>query len=512
MNAAALIPVLAMAALAVLLGPDAYAQAPPPPIITSPAHNDVIHSNTVTISGTSVQGYLIVILDSGNAPLGSTLVTSPAGDWSVDIPMSDGARIILAAAFPDLGDTSTYATSNPLVITVSGGSSTVDSNMPVITSPASGTIVTSSSVTLHGTALPNSIIRISDASRTTLATERADDGGNWQAEVSLPDGMHSPVAVSFDLRSGGFLRSVPITVYVTGGDPADPATPIVTYPASGATIPSNTFEALGTAEPGAGIAIIDLLGNLVGYAVADETGAWSAEVTDVDGAHYYSAIAGKDGSRSYHSDPFLVFVGAGEDRPGELPLPTITSPTPGALITGGNDVLISGTAAPNALVEVLDLYRVPLGVTYADGSGDWSVTIRLVDGLHTLVAIYYAADGATSGHSAFSIVHVDSGATALDRPVITSPPTESVHDSSRAATISGTAAPNSEIKIINYYDAEIGTAESDGAGAWSATIPLPKGLYLISAIASTDSATTSSNSEVVMLFVNDLAPSARVCR
>lgn len=511
MNAAALIPVLAMAAFAGLLGSDAYAQGPAAPVITHPTPDDaVIYSNSVTIAGTSEFGHRITIVDSSNAPLGGTLVTSAAGDWSVDIPMADGTRIIVALAFPNPADFSVSVPSDPLVITVSGGASVVDTHMPVITSPAPGTIVTGGAVTLQGTALPFSIIYISDASRVTLANTVADADGNWQAAISLPNGMHTPVAVSID-SSGAFLRSVPITVFVTDGVPPDPATPTVTYPASGTHILTNTFTATGTSEPGASIVIIDLFGKPVGFAVADGAGAWSAQVTDADGAHFYTAIASKAGSRSYHSDPFLVYVGLGEANPDELPLPTITSPAPGALITDGDDVLIYGTAAPSTLVEVVDLYRVPLGVTYADGSGQWSVTVRLEDGLHTLSAIYYTAGGAPSGHSVFSIVHVDSRVTALDRPVITSPASESVHDSDSAIAISGTAAPNSMIKILNF-DAEIATAASDGTGAWSATVQLPNGFYLISAVASTGGATGSSNSEIVMLFVNDPAPSARVCR
>lgn len=510
MNAAALIPVLAMAAFAVLLGSDAYAQGPAAPVITSPAPGEVIPSNTVTIAGTSEFGHLIVIVDSSNAPLGGTLVTSAAGDWSVDIPMADGTRIIVALTFPNPADFSVSVPSDPLVITVSGGASVVDTGMPVITSPAPGTIVTGGAVTLQGTALPHSGIGIYDASSTALANTVADADGNWQASISLPNGMHTPVAVSFD-SSGIFLRSVPIAVFVTGSVPPDPATPTVTYPASGTNIPSNTFTATGTSEPGASVVIIDLLGRPVGFAVADEAGAWSARVADTDGAHFYTAIASKAGSRSYHSDPFLVYVGLGEANRGELPLPTITSPATGALVTDGDDVLIYGTAAPNTLLEVVDLYRVPRGVTYVDGSGDWSVTVRLEDGLHTLSAIYYAAGGVPSGHSLFSIMHVDSSVTALDRPVITSPAAESVHDSNSAVTISGTAAPNSVIEIRNF-DAVIATTASDGAGAWSATTQLPNGFYLISAVASTDGATRSANSEVTPMFVNDPVPSARVCR
>ena len=506
----ALIPVLAMAAFAGLLGSDAYAQGPAAPVITSPAPGEVIYTNDVTISGTSSSGYRITIVDSSNAPLGGTLVTSADGGWSVDIPMADGTRIIVALAFPNPADFSVSVPSDPLVITVSGGSSVVDTNMPVITSPASGTIVTGGAVTLEGTALPNSGIGIFDASSTALANTVSDADGNWQATISLSNGMHTPVAVSFD-RSGVFLRSVPIAVFVTGGAPPDPATPTVTYPASGTNVPSNTFTATGTSEPGASIVIIDVLGKPVGFAVADEAGAWSARVADTDGAHFYSAIASKAGSRSYPSDPFLVYVGLGEANQGELQLPTITFPAPGALVTGGNDVLIYGTAAPSTLVEVVDLYRVPLGVTYADGSGQWSVTARLEDGLHTLSAIYYTAGGVPSGHSVFSIMHVDSSVTALDRPVITSPATESVHDSNSAVVLSGTAAPHSVIEIINF-DAVIATTASDRAGAWSVTVQLPNGFYLISAVASTDSAARSANSEITLLFVNDPALSARVCR
>jgi len=251
---------------------------------------------------------------------------------------------------------------------------------------------------------------------------------------------------------------------------------------------------------------------VVATTTADEAGTWSVQVTHPDGIHVFYAISKAGDSRPLHSTPFLVYLSQDEELgPGELPLPEITSPAYGALITDGSNVQISGTAVPGAAVTVFGLDIMQIGTDIADGSGDWSMTAQLADGLHTLTA-RYIVDGQESGHSELSIIHVDSDVTIQERPAVTYPSRESVHDSGDI-TISGTAIPNATIYIINH-EAEIADTMSDDAGAWSVTVDLPDGLHIISAVASRDGTAMSGNSEAVFLFVNEPADAPRpmICR
>ena len=507
-----LLALLAIAVCASLFGSTAYAQTVPAPVITSPAPDEVVTSNTVTVTGSSISGYAIVIGDPSLRVLGSTIADSN-GDWSVEITLQDGTHTIIAAAFPDPADRSRVGTSTPLVITVQGGGTPAPdpSTVTTIASPTHGTIVTGT-VAMHGTAPPNTSIGILDLTRTTVAATVSDGNGMWSAEFSRPDGMHTFVAAAVAADGIRILSTDSVTIFVTGGIPAGAGHPVVTSPVSGASIPGNTFTVTGTSAPGAAITIVDLFTREVGNSVADASGAWSVQVTDADGVHIFFAISRMGGSSPLHSDPFLVYVSLGDGpAPGELPPPTITSPANGALIADGGGVQITGTAAPNAVVSVTGLDIASVGTAVADGTGSWSMTTELADGLHTLTATS-TLGGQTSGHSLISLVYVDSGVTIQDRPVITNLPPTAVY-ADGTVTISGTAVPNSSVAIINYMT-PIATTTSDGSGAWSITTEVPNGLHIISAIASTDGTARSGNSTPVLLFINEPADAQRilVCR
>lgn len=509
----ALLALLAIAVCAGLIGSTAYAQTVPAPVITSPAPNEVIASNTITVTGTSVSGHTIIVGDPALNVLGTTIVDSN-GDWSVDIQLQDGTHTIIAAAFPDPANLFNRGVSDPLAITVQGGGTTAPepSTVTTIISPTHGTIITGGTVAMDGTAPPNTNIVILDLTGTSVAATASDGNGMWSAEFSRSDGMHTFVAVAVTSDGIPTPNRDSVTIFITGGIPVGTEHPVVTSPVSGAFIPDNTFTVTGTSAPGADITINDLFARQVGSSVADASGAWSVQVTDADGVHIFFAISREGGSSPLHSDPFLVYVSLGDGpAPGELPPPTITSPANGALIADGGSVSITGTAAPNALVRVTGLDIAPIGTTGADGTGSWSITAELVGGLHTLTATS-ELNGQTSGHSLISLVYVDSGATIQDRPVITNLPPTAVY-SDGTVTISGTAVPNSSVAIINYMT-PIAATTSDGSGAWSVTTEMPNGLHIISAIVSTDSASRSGNSAPVLLFVNEPADTQRtlVCR
>lgn len=114
----ALLALLAVTICAGLFGSAAYAQQIPAPAITFPAPSEVITSNTFTVTGSSVPGYTIVVVDPSFRVLGSTMADSN-GDWSVEIQLQDGTHTITVAAYPDPADLSRVAAST-LVITVGG--------------------------------------------------------------------------------------------------------------------------------------------------------------------------------------------------------------------------------------------------------------------------------------------------------------------------------------------------------------------------------------------------------
>lgn len=515
---------LAAVAVSGLFASDAYAQALPsvcptcvPPTITSPAHNSVIDSHTVTVTGTAQAGNLITILDEGKTPLGST-VALPDGSWSIQITLPDGTHHIAAAAFPDFNQLTQFAVSQEqLWVTIRGGDPNIGEALRMsITSHTLGQVLSGSEHVLSGTAPPNNVIRIFDLSQTVRAQVFSDASGNWAAPLTLSNGMHVFLATASDQLGSSFIHSNQLLLYVRDSTPGDPLSPKVTFPKNNHAFDTHTVTLTGTAEPGAGIFVFDAIGNLVAppptgpFVFADGNGDWLLQFREAaSGTHFYTVLSQK-GEVFRYSTPIIVNVAVGSQAlPGELALPTITYPQNGDIIPSGTTVTITGTAAPNSLVRVQD-YTNALNGTIANAAGEWSMTSRLNDGVHLLLATYVTPDGRTSGHAPMQIFHVDSGATIQERPTIS--PTATIRGN--AVHITGTAAPGTLVDIISF-ETSIATVRADGTGAWSYADELPDGLYILSAVSYSDDRQQRSDHAMVNIYSipeSDASPLSRVCR
>jgi len=182
-------------------------------------------------------------------------------------------------------------------------------------------------------------------------------------------------------------------------------------------------------------------------------------------------------------------------------------------ITSDNTPTVTGSGAESGATVTLYEGAIVLGMTTADGSGNWTITSStLGSGTHTLTAKQTDIAGNTSAASAGLAVTIDTTATV---PAITSIATDSgaigdhiTNDTS--LTISGTAEANSTVTV--YRDGvSIGTATANGSGAWSIAdgTPLSNGnTYQYSAMATDLAGNTSGASANYAVTVDTTAPSA----
>jgi hypothetical protein len=141
--------------------------------------------------------------------------------------------------------------------------------------------------------------------------------------------------------------------------------------------------------------------------------------------------------------------------------PAITSPQQDGFV--GASFTLSGTAEPNATVEVLE-GTTSKGTTKANGSGAWSKALSGVsEGAHTYTAKATDAAGNTSSASNARTVMVDTQAPSV--PAITSPADNS-YDNDGIFTLSGTAEANSTVTIFEGTTSK-GTTQTDTQGNWS---------------------------------------------
>jgi hypothetical protein len=157
----------------------------------------------------------------------------------------------------------------------------------------------------------------------------------------------------------------------------------------------------------------------------------------------------------------------GTGTPAGAAAPTITSFSSdtgvvGDGITDHNTLTLTGTAAANSTVKVLD-GTTQVGTATADSRGTWTLTTaKLADGSHSLTATD-TVSGTTSAASAALAVKIDT--VAPNAPVETN---ASIVSGTTKVQLTGTAEANSTLQVFDGTT-QVGTATANSSGAWSLT-------------------------------------------
>ena len=249
---------------------------------------------------------------------------------------------------------------------------------------------------------------------------------------------------------------------------------------------------------------------LLGTAAANGSGAWSFTTAALaSGSHSFTATDTASGITSAASSAYAVTI----DTTAPV-APSITSFSPdsgvvGDGITNATMLTVTGTAEANSTVKVYDGATL-LGTATANGSGAWSYTTgTLASGTHSLTATATDAAGNVSAASSGLAVTIDT--TAPVAPSITSfsPDTGVVGDhitDVSTLTLTGTAESNSTVKV---YDGAtlLGTASTNGSGAWSyTTAALSSGAHSLTATATDAAGNASTASSAMAVTIDTTAP------
>jgi hypothetical protein len=167
-------------------------------------------------------------------------------------------------------------------------------------------------------------------------------------------------------------------------------------------------------------------------------------------------------------------------------------------ITNDSTLTLSGTAAANGMVKILD-GTSQIGTATASSSGAWTYTTpTLADGNHSIVA-----KGATTASDALA-VHIDT--VAPHAPTITATLSgKAVTDVTNLdhLTLTGTAEANSTVHVFDGTK-EVGTATANASGAWSDSLGvLTNGSHSFTAKAVDAAANTSAASSAAHATVHD---------
>ena len=186
---------------------------------------------------------------------------------------------------------------------------------------------------------------------------------------------------------------------------------------------------------------------------------------------------------------------------------TLDSGVKGDGITNNSTPILTGTAAANSVVQILDRHS-QIGTATANSSGAWSYTTpTLSDGNHSLVAQATNSAGVSAASVALAL-SIDTAAPHA--PTITAndlgkaisgaiPDTDNV-------TVSGTAEAHSTVQVFDGTK-QVGTVTADANGIWSDSVgALTDGSHSFTAKATDVAGNTSAASSAAAVTAQHSSP------
>lgn len=406
---------------------------------------------TVTgVTGNSTAGYEV----KGTADANATVEIRNAGGTVIGTGTADGTGAFTATI--PAGEAGANETLTAVAKNASGTESTpttfqtpADPNTPVAT-PIVETVTgsTTKGYEVKGTAEVGTTIEVRDAAGTVLDT--ATTGTDGKYTVTLDSGTATAnQTLSVVAKNASGTESQPATATT----PADVTAPTVD------NITGNSgsgYEITGTADSNTTIEVRDPSGAVIGTGTSDANGDFTVTLpTGTTNPGDTLTVIGKDNAGN-ESQPTEVLVPADA---------TVTAPT----VTGvtGNSVAgyqVTGTADPNATIEIRDADGNVIATGTADGTGSFAVNLpaRTANAKETLTALAKDPDGNTSTPTTFQ--------TPADE-VVAPPSVDKVTgNTTQGYQVTGTAELGTTIEVRATDGTVLGTAITGPTGQYTVTL------------------------------------------
>ncbi|WP_158234953.1 MULTISPECIES: Ig-like domain-containing protein [unclassified Leucobacter] len=224
-------------------------------VLTGPKEGATVDTDTPKVTGTAEPGAKVTVTGKDGEVLAET-TAGEDGKWSVELPkLPNGTHEIAATDDSGQSDDVSFAVNAiaPIVLT---GPESSESKRPAVT----------------GTGHPGSNVELKDVLGKTIGIGSVGTDGTWSITPSVDLGKGSNVVTAHQTAPGGKASQATGAIQVTAKDAL-----VVTGPAPGSTVESETPVVSGTTEPGAKVTVTGPDGKL-GETVADENGDWSIEL------------------------------------------------------------------------------------------------------------------------------------------------------------------------------------------------------------------------------------------
>ncbi|MCD5032281.1 Ig-like domain-containing protein [Enterococcus faecalis] len=422
-----------------------------PTTFQTPADEATVTAPTITgVTGNSTAGYEI----KGTADANATVEIRNAGGTVIGTGTADGTgafTVTIPAGEAGANETLTAVAKN-----ASGTESTpttfqtpADPNTPVAT-PIVETVTgsTTKGYEVKGTAEVGTTIEVRDAAGTVLGTATTGIDGKYTVTLD-PGKATANQTLSVVAKNASGTESQPATATT----PADVTAPTVD------NITGNSgsgYEITGTADPNTTIEVRDPAGAVIGTGTSDANGDFTVTLpTGTTNPGDTLTVIGKDNAGN-ESQPTEVLVPADA---------TVTAPT----VTGvtGNSVAgyqVTGTADPNATIEIRDADGNVIATGTADGTGSFAVNLPAgtANANETLTALAKDPDGNTSTPTTFQ--------TPADE-VVAPPSVDKVTgNTTQGYQVTGTAELGTTIEVRATDGTVLGTATTGPTGQYTVTL------------------------------------------
>jgi hypothetical protein len=333
-----------------------------PLVVTSPKVGETIEETTPVFTGTAQPGARVEIRGGWGDVLGSVDSVASNGQWSITWNKS-----VMPGRYSG-------GTVKQFVGDVERGSFTYDftvgsSNVAplVVTSPKVGATVEERTPVFTGTAQPGAKVEIRGASGSLLGSvDSVASNGQWSItwNKTVVPGRYSGGTVKQFVD--GVERGKFVYDFTIGS--ANVAPLLVTSPKVGETTHETTPVFTGSAQPGAKVEIRGASGAILGSVESvPSNGRWSITWNKTVLPARYSGGTVKQFVNGEERGKFIYDFTIVSSQL------VVSSPKIGETISGTRPVF-TGTAIPNAEIQIRGAWGTDLGHTTANEHGEWTIT------------------------------------------------------------------------------------------------------------------------------------------
>ena len=381
-----------------------------------------------------------------------------------------------------------------------------------------------STPTITGIAEVGSLVQLYSSGQL-IGSTTTNTSGNWQITTNtLTDGVQNLTATVSDVAGNTSAVSTPLTINIDTHAPSGASNLQLTNN-SDSGISNNdkitnitTPTITGIAEAGTRVQLYSD-GQLAGSTTANPDKTWLITTTSLtEGNHTLTAIVTDiAGNVSTASDPLNIVIDTTAPlTPSGLKLTanTDTGVSNSDNITNNPTPTITGVGEAGSLIKLFKDNSL-VGTTTVSSDGTWLIPIaqQLTDGLYQFKALAKDTAGNTSAPSELLTITIDTtivNPTNIDLIDISDSGFDATDNITNISspTLTGTAEPNSFVKLYNHDELIGETIAPDTGNWWLNTTPLIDGIYKFTVTTSDIAGNTSQEEQPFNLIIDKTSPVA----